>query len=317
MAARREHEFVYIITSDGCMDVYPDNKTSDFRIMLKDPLEMDGDWEVGLLEINYPYTWTNVGQAAKATMRYCIDGREAQNLFFPDWQCQSLRDVIKFMQRRLIGIGKEEKKESLLTVNQDDFGRFRFLSSTPKFDVGFSPNLLKLLGLAGHERVNSMSLEAFEERQRCRDLLSGIWKDDVSMEITDQLVHFLKVTNNVVDIAQQFAKFVDTAKLVASTELGDIPQQSPIYDDVLLEKQYILPTLGIFDSSPEIMKNVAGLIHHLKKLYLFDGGYPPRKIRAVTPGMLNPVQRMYVYTNIIEPVDMNDGSKKLLKLVNT
>jgi hypothetical protein len=43
----------------------------------------------------------------------------------------------------------------------------------------------------------------------------------------------------------------------------------------------------------------------------------PSTIKGVTPGMINPVQRMFIYTNIIEPVDVNDTYARLLKLVNT
>jgi hypothetical protein len=44
---------------------------------------------------------------------------------------------------------------------------------------------------------------------------------------------------------------------------------------------------------------------------------PPRDIRGVVPGNLNPVERMFIYTNVIEPVDMNDSTTRLLRMVNT
>jgi hypothetical protein len=40
-------------------------------------------------------------------------------------------------------------------------------------------------------------------------------------------------------------------------------------------------------------------------------------IKGVTPGNLNPVERMFIYTNIIEPVDVNEKAMRLLRMVNT
>jgi hypothetical protein len=38
-----------------------ENKTSNYRVQLAKPLEFpDGNWEVGLAEITYPYTWYDV-----------------------------------------------------------------------------------------------------------------------------------------------------------------------------------------------------------------------------------------------------------------
>ena len=50
---------------------------------------------------------------------------------------------------------------------------------------------------------------------------------------------------------------------------------------------------------------------------LLKGGGLPKIINATTPGVLNPVQRMFIYVNIIDPIDLNDQFVRLLKLVNT
>ena len=39
------------------MQYFPDNKTSNFATKL---LQLDGEWEVGLAEIDYPHTWCNI-----------------------------------------------------------------------------------------------------------------------------------------------------------------------------------------------------------------------------------------------------------------
>ena len=42
------------------MDYYPDNKISQFVTQLPQPIRLEGQWEVGLVEIIYPHTWFNI-----------------------------------------------------------------------------------------------------------------------------------------------------------------------------------------------------------------------------------------------------------------
>lgn len=42
------------------MQYYPDNTLSDFTTMLPNTIDLKGDWEVGIVEIQYPHNWYNV-----------------------------------------------------------------------------------------------------------------------------------------------------------------------------------------------------------------------------------------------------------------
>ena len=42
-------------------DIYPDNKISNFKVYLANPLQLDSaKWEVGLSEIQFPHLWYNI-----------------------------------------------------------------------------------------------------------------------------------------------------------------------------------------------------------------------------------------------------------------
>jgi hypothetical protein len=45
--------------SNASLDIFPDNinKTTSFRVILPQPVELDGNWEVRLYSISYPNTW--------------------------------------------------------------------------------------------------------------------------------------------------------------------------------------------------------------------------------------------------------------------
>ena len=42
------------------MQYFPDSKTSNFVTKLQRILQLDGEWEVGLTEIDCPHTWYNI-----------------------------------------------------------------------------------------------------------------------------------------------------------------------------------------------------------------------------------------------------------------
>ena len=44
------------------MDVFPDNKTTDYRVSLPQPVDLEGDWEVGLYSVSYPNTWYTLAE---------------------------------------------------------------------------------------------------------------------------------------------------------------------------------------------------------------------------------------------------------------
>jgi len=52
--------FFLTLPSDSSLDIYPDNTLSEFTVNLPQPMELEGEWEVCLNEIQYPRTWNNV-----------------------------------------------------------------------------------------------------------------------------------------------------------------------------------------------------------------------------------------------------------------
>ena len=49
--------FYLTLPSNASLDVFPDNKTTEYRVKLPQPVVLDGKWEVGLYSIFYPNTW--------------------------------------------------------------------------------------------------------------------------------------------------------------------------------------------------------------------------------------------------------------------
>lgn len=52
--------FYLTLPSDSSLNFYSDNKISQFFTRLPQPLQLIGEWEVGLAEIIYPHMWNNI-----------------------------------------------------------------------------------------------------------------------------------------------------------------------------------------------------------------------------------------------------------------
>jgi hypothetical protein len=53
-------EFYVTLPSNSSMKYYPDNTLCTFTTILPHVIELQGNWEVGLVEIQYPYNWYNI-----------------------------------------------------------------------------------------------------------------------------------------------------------------------------------------------------------------------------------------------------------------
>jgi hypothetical protein len=49
-----------VFPSNASPDIYPDNRTSRFKVQLSERVELHGDWQVALLEVQYPATFPHV-----------------------------------------------------------------------------------------------------------------------------------------------------------------------------------------------------------------------------------------------------------------
>ena len=300
MSLRGADQFPFILTSDGSMDVYPENKTSNFCILLREPLNFgDEDWEVCLANINYPHTWTNLGPAAKVSMKYYVGGEVGcAEINFPNWYCGSMEEVIRFMNDEVSSKYDKNKIPELMFV-LDHIGRVKIKSTSASFDIGFSDNMLKLLGLAGNSEASLMQMETFEKRQTFRERFNLVWRKPFPYYNRDMVEAI-----NACKDSKEFMGIIEP----------------------YIDPEMLLEVFGVFDESTafrmnavrsilETQESAKDLMMAMKVMY--DLGFVPPVIKAVTPGVINPVQRMFVYLNIIEPVDMNNKFVTLLKVINT
>ena len=62
--------FYLTLPSNASMDIFPDNKTTEYHVSLPQNIELDVDWEVGLYSISYPNSWYTLQDTERDTHLY-------------------------------------------------------------------------------------------------------------------------------------------------------------------------------------------------------------------------------------------------------
>ena len=88
-----ESEFYVTLPSNSSMQYFPDNKTSNFLTKLPRTQQQDGEWEVGLAEIDYPHTWYNMHEGKNAVEIYVPD-KWFQEISIQPGYYETVQDVI-------------------------------------------------------------------------------------------------------------------------------------------------------------------------------------------------------------------------------
>jgi hypothetical protein len=184
-----------------------------------------------------------------------------------------------------------------------------------------------LLGLAGHDQNSNMTMTSFERRQQYRSLLDHVWKQESPFHFEDEeLRRVVLECTHVMDFFRIIHPFLDMSKLTSipdSLFRGSKSEEELEKQEMVIEawtEALIDGNLAPESEKPNFKETRNGkildiLMHHLQAL--LRERKLPAIIRGVTPAIMNPVQRMFVYANIIEPIDFNNMSVKLLKVVNT
>ena len=88
-----ESEFYATLRNNSSVQYFPDNKASNFVTKLSRTLQLDGEWEVGLAEIDYPHTWYNIREGKNSVEIYVTD-KWAQEFSIPPGYYENVIDCI-------------------------------------------------------------------------------------------------------------------------------------------------------------------------------------------------------------------------------
>ena len=332
--------FHLYLSSDGCLDRYPENKPSDFRILLKNPKELNNKnrtWKVGLSRLGYDSSALyNLGKNTNTFMHVYSDLQyykiEMESVFAgkPENAVSALMSALKekhLDSKVIFGQMPDDPWKITLGVKDVD-------------DIGFSPMLRKLLGF--HKDENLFS-ENFEFRKLCRDFVceaSGV--DPFAKHIEDHSMiplyrkGFFKGFKNFnqrddlfsewkMDIPYLYSRYEGAPMIKRLQEIvsrGESEYHRFFAENYSHEKPEVLETHFDFHDKDGEKVSVSMLIvtyHEFCIHTVLAGSLFAKKERRnfISDTKFNPhlFTSLYVYSNIVKPVDFNDRQFKLLDII--
>lgn len=142
-------DFHVVLPSNASPRVYPDNKTSNFKIQLSERVDLHGDWEVALLEIHYPNTVQHVTEGENTITVSYVDGDEDVFHVQPG-QYRNANPIFLELNEILspkFTSPSSEKKSTIVEVTKDDYIVIHPFENVRDAKYTFSPKLSLQLGL--------------------------------------------------------------------------------------------------------------------------------------------------------------------------
>lgn len=145
--------FYLTLPSNSSVDIFPDNKLNSFKVKLQRSLPIvQGKWEVGLSEIQFPKSWYNV---TDAWMRV----RTAQNSepFHIRVKNGFYKDIVELIDYMYGLIAADVRFPDKIRFHYDNVANRVILTVQENIDktaigIAFSQNLLNMLGFGNSKK---------------------------------------------------------------------------------------------------------------------------------------------------------------------
>jgi len=151
--------FYLTLPSNSSAVDYPDNTAAHYVTKLDGQIELQGDWQVGLVEISTPGSLMNVGRG-DCYMNVFVNGRSHCRVILPTAYHKQERRLIEALHNAQWAVDAEK------LVGRKLFARFSFSSRSrmsialddeayPLIQVSFSEKLAKMLGFVALAKYGS------------------------------------------------------------------------------------------------------------------------------------------------------------------
>src|SRR6218665_2460593 len=145
--------FYLTLPSNSSIRYYPDNTITHYTTRLENAISLDGDWEVGLVEVQYQHSWYNIeGTEGRVlynhTFQTGVQTKHVQDIvqLTPDYY-ESAADIIQIINKQM--------KESAANFEIDPFADVTYNDVTKRLEarlngfstVSFTTALRNMLGI--------------------------------------------------------------------------------------------------------------------------------------------------------------------------
>lgn len=144
--------FYLTLPSNASKEMFPGNQISNFTTKLAKPIDLKGDWEVALTEIQYPHTWDTF---ENEDVRFTIVRKKesAHDLTFPPGHYDNIRDVVDAINKSISNITEYND----LRLTYDARQRKVVFRNIQEYGILVRDKLARVLGLTPNvHHVGSM-----------------------------------------------------------------------------------------------------------------------------------------------------------------
>ena len=146
-------DFYLTLPSNSSMDVYPNNTMANFKTKLPNRIELEGRWEVGIVEMQYPHSWYNLREEAG---RVTITPQSPDNSI--NWTSAVIPpgyyNTIKVLLRRVeteIAKAMNMPRKKPVSLQYDEISRkitakVKNSRNVPQYSVTFDSVMQRMLG---------------------------------------------------------------------------------------------------------------------------------------------------------------------------
>ncbi|CAB3998846.1 uncharacterized transposon-derived [Paramuricea clavata] len=147
----RGNSVQYLVKCNASLDVFPNNKTTGYRVKLPQTVNLEGDWEVGMYSVSYPHTWYTLRNINADTHFYYDDGSGLYSTLELDY------GFYGSVQEFIVDINKVLKKEigddGIYFTYSTRTGKVTCHLKKPGYKVFVGRRISLILGYAGKETI--------------------------------------------------------------------------------------------------------------------------------------------------------------------
>jgi hypothetical protein len=166
------HDFYLTLPSNAGGD---ENKTNSYRVNLPKNISLEGEWEVALAEISYPYSWSTI----KLRENYFkLNGPKHRNFYYiPEKSYSSAHELVDALNKAKAGDGMKlssyEKDISVKFYYKESKNRIMVAVKQRGYTIELSKKLQYILGYNAAQIVAGVHSDTVNYAQHPPDLTGG------------------------------------------------------------------------------------------------------------------------------------------------
>ena len=246
--------FYLVLPSDSSRRFFPHNTLTHYFTKLARPMRLDGDWEMGLVEIQYPHNWYNLHHR-DAWFKFRLSADE-------EYRTLSLSSGFYVDGEKLVAeisshIGKVNGAADRVRVTYSTLNHKTSVAVADGVSLELSPTLRRLLGFAASDRFHGSTRSS-----AVADLRQGFYSLYVYCDLAetrmvgDSMVPLLRVVNVAGDDGDMVCRTFDNVQYVAvqnkTFQEVEIDIRNDVGEPVPFERAKVVVTLHFRKKRPEL-----------------------------------------------------------------